>query len=184
VVLSRPEGLQACSSVKQAQLLRARFDRIFKRASTGYATLDRLLRRLFRNKDGSCAFSNARRYRSTPTLPKTTSAPSSRKEKSPADRQRQGPRRARHHAGACQNLHEVEIVVLRIHRRPLGIPGPKIPPSQASSGQPRINPTSLAREFAPFTQQAPKALKFRHPGFERSALSHWRRIDGFWADLA
>jgi len=39
-------------SVKQAQLLRARFDRIFKRASTGYATLDRLLRRLFRNKDG------------------------------------------------------------------------------------------------------------------------------------
>ena len=38
--------------VKQAQLLRARFDRIFKRASTGYATLDRLLRRLFRNKDG------------------------------------------------------------------------------------------------------------------------------------
>ena len=39
-------------SVKQAQLLRARFDRIFKRASTGYVTLDRLLRRLFRNKDG------------------------------------------------------------------------------------------------------------------------------------
>src|SRR5271166_3168990 len=33
---------------------------------------------------GSCAFSNARRSRSTPTLPKTTSAPSSRKEKSPA----------------------------------------------------------------------------------------------------
>jgi hypothetical protein len=39
-------------SAEQAQLLRARFDRIFKRASTGYATLDRLLRRLFRNKDG------------------------------------------------------------------------------------------------------------------------------------
>ena len=52
VVLSRPEGLQACSQREQAQLLRARFDRIFKRASTGYATLDRLLRWLFRNKDG------------------------------------------------------------------------------------------------------------------------------------
>jgi transposase IS66 family protein len=39
-------------SAEQAQLLRARFDRIFKRASTGYVTLDRLLRRLFRNKDG------------------------------------------------------------------------------------------------------------------------------------
>jgi hypothetical protein len=39
-------------SPQQAQILRARFDRIFKRASTGYATLDRLLRRLLRNKDG------------------------------------------------------------------------------------------------------------------------------------
>jgi len=37
--------------LEQAQLLRARFDRIFKRASTGYASLDRLLKRLFRNKD-------------------------------------------------------------------------------------------------------------------------------------
>lgn len=39
-------------SVEQAEILRARFDRIFKRASTGFATLDRLLRRLFRNKEG------------------------------------------------------------------------------------------------------------------------------------
>jgi hypothetical protein len=36
---------------EQAQLLRARFDRIFNRARTGYATLDNLLRRLYRNKD-------------------------------------------------------------------------------------------------------------------------------------
>jgi len=35
----------------QAQALRARFDRIFKRGRTGYATLDRLLRRLWRRKD-------------------------------------------------------------------------------------------------------------------------------------
>jgi len=35
----------------QAQALRARFDRIFKRRRTGYATLDRLLRRLWRRKD-------------------------------------------------------------------------------------------------------------------------------------
>ena len=67
-----------------AQLLRARFDRIFKRASTGYVTLDRLLRRLFRNKDGLL------RVLERPEIPintnssKTTSAPSSRKEKSPA----------------------------------------------------------------------------------------------------
>jgi hypothetical protein len=38
-------------SPEQAQLLRARFDRIFNRARTGYATLDSLLRRLYRNKD-------------------------------------------------------------------------------------------------------------------------------------
>jgi Transposase IS66 family len=38
-------------SPQQAQILRARFDRIFKRAGTGYVMLDRLLRRLFRNKE-------------------------------------------------------------------------------------------------------------------------------------
>jgi hypothetical protein len=38
-------------SPQQAQVLRARFDRIFKRSATGYVMLDRLLRRLFRNKD-------------------------------------------------------------------------------------------------------------------------------------
>ena len=37
-------------SPQQAQVLRARFDRIFKRAGTGYVMLDRLLKRLFRNK--------------------------------------------------------------------------------------------------------------------------------------
>jgi hypothetical protein len=39
------------SSPQQAEVLRARFDRIFKRSATGYVMLDRLLRRLFRNKD-------------------------------------------------------------------------------------------------------------------------------------
>ena len=38
------------SSPEQAQALRARFDRIFRRR-TGYATLDSLLKRLLRNKD-------------------------------------------------------------------------------------------------------------------------------------
>jgi hypothetical protein len=38
-------------SPDQAQALRARFDRIFKRGRTGYVTLDRLLRRLFHRKD-------------------------------------------------------------------------------------------------------------------------------------
>jgi transposase len=38
-------------SPQQAVVLRARFDRIFKRSATGYVMLDRLLRRLFRRKD-------------------------------------------------------------------------------------------------------------------------------------
>ena len=38
-------------NLEQAQILRARFDRIFKRARTGYATLDSLLKRLHRHKD-------------------------------------------------------------------------------------------------------------------------------------
>jgi hypothetical protein len=38
-------------SPQQAQVLRARFDRIFKRSATGYVMLDRLLRRLFRHKE-------------------------------------------------------------------------------------------------------------------------------------
>src|SRR5712672_2638653 len=38
-------------SPQQAQVLRARFDRILKRGATGYVMLDRLLRRLFRHKD-------------------------------------------------------------------------------------------------------------------------------------
>jgi Transposase IS66 family len=38
-------------SPQQAEIPRARFDRIFKRGATGYVMLDRLLRRLFRHKD-------------------------------------------------------------------------------------------------------------------------------------
>ena len=40
-------------SPEKAERLRAQFDRIFDRSKTGYATLDSLLRRLFRLKDGS-----------------------------------------------------------------------------------------------------------------------------------
>src|SRR5499425_3619798 len=38
-------------SPEQAEILRARFDRIFKRRGTGYVMLDRLLKRLFHHKD-------------------------------------------------------------------------------------------------------------------------------------
>jgi hypothetical protein len=38
-------------SPQQAEVMRTRFDRIFKRGATGYVMLDRLLKRVFRNKD-------------------------------------------------------------------------------------------------------------------------------------
>ena len=60
---------------ERAAELRARFDRIFKRR-TGYATLDKLLKRLRANKGNCCACSSDRRFPSTPTHPKTTFAPS------------------------------------------------------------------------------------------------------------
>jgi hypothetical protein len=55
-------------STQQAQILRARFDRIFKRGGTGYVMLDRLLTRLFRHKDALL------RVLDRPEIPLTTNA--------------------------------------------------------------------------------------------------------------
>ena len=87
-------------SPQQAKVLRARFDRIFNRGRTGYVILDRLLRRLFRHKDALLRVSTGRKFLSTPTLPKTTSAPSSLNGNLRWNRQRQRPRRPRYHAGS------------------------------------------------------------------------------------
>ena len=133
--------------VKQAQLLRARFDRIFKRASTGYVTLDRLLRRLFA-QGRLLRVSNARRYRSTPTLPKRH--PRLRHEKKnlcgPSATR---PRRARHHAGLAKTCMKLKCRSTN-SRRPPRHPRPKSRPSQASSPAP--HKSNVARPgIAPFT---------------------------------
>ncbi len=47
----RLKDYKLAPSAEQAEVLRARFDRIFKRGRTGYATLDSLLKRLHRHKD-------------------------------------------------------------------------------------------------------------------------------------
>ena len=72
-------------SPQQAKVLRARFDQIFNRGRTGYVILDRLLRRLFRHKDALLQVLDRPEILSTPTLPKTTSAPSSLNGKSPVE---------------------------------------------------------------------------------------------------
>jgi len=148
VVLSRPEAIQACSSVEQAQLLCERFDRIFKRASTGYTMLDRLLRRLFRNKEGLL------RVLERPEIPLNTNASENDIRAFVTKRKISGGtvsdmgRDARDIMLGSTNLHEVEVVVPEFIGARLGIPGPKSRPSQASSGQPCINSMALARKLA------------------------------------
>ena len=79
------KAFKLAPSPERAVELRARFDRIFKRR-TGYATLDKLLKRLLANKDELLRVLSGRRFPSIPTLPKTTFASSSPNERSQAER--------------------------------------------------------------------------------------------------
>ena len=68
------------------------------------------------------------------------------------NRKRPRPRRPRHHARPGQNLHEIEIVVLRLHRRPTGNPRPQNPaPREPRQARPRLSQPKLARKSAPVT---------------------------------
>jgi hypothetical protein len=111
-------------SPEQVQVLRARFDRIFKRNKTGYVILDRLLRRLSRHKD------ELLRVLDRPEIPLNTNAFENdirafvtKRKISGGNRQRQRPRRSSYHDGAGQDLHEAQAVVLRLLRRPHRPPG-------------------------------------------------------------
>ena len=115
--------------VKQAQLLRARFDRIFKRASTGYATLDRLLRRLFRNKDGLL------RVLERPEIPISTNSSENdirafvTKRKISGGTVSDKGRDARDiMLGLAKTCMKLKLSFYEFIGARLGIPGPKIPP--------------------------------------------------------
>jgi hypothetical protein len=116
-------------SVKQAQLLRARFDRIFKRASTGYTTLDRLLRRLFRNKEGLL------RVLERPEIPINTNASENdirafvTKRKISGGTVSDKGRDARDiMLGLAKTCMKLKLSFYEFIGARLGIPGPKIPP--------------------------------------------------------
>ena len=116
-------------SAEQAQLLRARFDRIFKRASTGFATLDRLLRRLFRNKDGLL------RVLERPEIPINTNASENdirafvTKRKISGGTVSDKGRDARDiMLGLAKTCMKLELSFYDFIGARLGIPGPKIPP--------------------------------------------------------
>ena len=72
------------------------------------------------------------------------------------DRQRPRPRRPRHHARSGQNLHEIEIVVLRLHRRPTRHSRSRNP----TTSQPSSRSANAARKFATITKLARNPLKF------------------------
>ena len=116
-------------SVKQAQLLRARFDRIFKRASTGYTMLERLLRRLLRNKEGLL------RVLERPEIPINTNASENDIRAFVTKRKISGGtisdkgRDARDiMLGLAKTCMKLKLSFYEFIGARLGIPGPKIPP--------------------------------------------------------
>lgn len=116
-------------SAEQAELLRARFDRIFKRASTGFATLDRLLRRLHRNKDGLL------RVLERPEIPLNTNASENdirtfvTKRKISGGTVSERGRDARDiMLGLAKTCMKLKLSFYDFLGDRLGVPGPKIPP--------------------------------------------------------
>ena len=116
-------------SAEQAELLRARFDRIFKRASTGFATLDRLLRRLHRNKEGLL------RVLERPEIPLNTNASENdirafvTKRKISGGTVSDKGRDARDiMLGLAKTCMKLKVSFYDFLGDRLGVPGPKIPP--------------------------------------------------------
>ena len=116
-------------SAEQAEILRARFDRIFKRASTGFATLDRLLRRLFRNKEGLL------RVLERPEIPLNTNASENdirafvTKRKISGGTVSEKGRDARDiMMGLAKTCMKLKLSFYDFIGDRLGVPGPKIPP--------------------------------------------------------
>jgi len=116
-------------SAEQAELLRARFDRIFKRASTGFTTLDRLLRRLHRNKEGLL------RVLERPEIPINTNASENdirafvTKRKISGGTVSDKGRDARDiMLGLAKTCMKLKLSFYDFLGERLGLPGPKIPP--------------------------------------------------------
>jgi hypothetical protein len=114
---------------EQAEVLRARFERIFKRASTGYATLDHLLKRLFRNKDALL------RILERPDIPLNTNASENdirafvTKRKISGGTVSDKGRDARDiMLGLAKTCMKLKLSFYDFIGDRLGIPGPKIPP--------------------------------------------------------
>ena len=122
------KAFKLAPSPERAAELRARFDRIFKRR-TGYATLDRLLKRLHANKDELLRVLD--RPNSSEHKRKRKRHPRLRDQAQDLRRNRQRKRtlRPRRHARPRQDLRQTQNLVLRLPRRPPPNPGTRNPPS-------------------------------------------------------
>ena len=113
----RLRAYKRAPSSEQANLLRLQFDRIFKRR-TGYATLDRLLKRLLGRKH------ELLRVLERPEIPLNTNASENdirafvTKRKISGGTVSEKGRQALRHARPRQDLHETQNPLLRLSRRP------------------------------------------------------------------
>ena len=116
-------------SPEQAEILRARFDRIFKRRGTGYVMLDRLLKRLFRRKDALL------RVLDRPEIPLNTNASENdirtfvTKRKISGGTVSDSGRDARDiMLGLAKTCMRLKLSFYEFLGARLGVPGPQIPP--------------------------------------------------------
>ena len=116
-------------SLEQAEILRARFDRIFKRRGTGYVMLDRLLKRLFRRKDALL------RVLDRPEIPLNTNASENdirtfvTKRKISGGTVSDNGRDARDiMLGLAKTCMRLKLSFYEFLGARLGVPGPQIPP--------------------------------------------------------
>jgi hypothetical protein len=139
---------------RRAAELSARFDRIFKRR-TGYATLDRLLRRLLKRKD------ELLRVLERPDIPLNTNASENdirafvtKRKNLRRNGQRKRPSGPRRHARPRQDLQETQNSLLRLSRRPPRNTRARRPPPR-DPRHPSSRLSRLAPDSAPITDLRP-----------------------------
>ena len=137
-------------SPQQAQILRSRFDRIFNRGRTGYAMLDRLLKRLHRNKD------HLLRVLDRPEIPLNTNASENdirafvTKRKISGGTVSDKGRDARDiMLGLAKTCMKLKLSFYDYIGARLVSQDPKSQTSQTSSGPPPLEPTQACPEICP-----------------------------------
>jgi hypothetical protein len=144
---------------QQAEVLRARFDRIFKRGATGYVMLDRLLRRLFRHKDALL------RVLDRPEIPLNTNASENdirafvTKRKISGGTVSDRGRDARDiMLGLAKTCMKLKLSFYDFLGSRIGLPGTQIPPLAKLIRQPRPNATQSPGNLPRLPKNANKLL--------------------------